>query len=144
MNYIPPLARRGGGRGKSRSRPSFSPVLASVHTQVNYHTIPPTLHIRLPPDSWNLPLASRPLSPQDTSRDLFTTQYSLPSKVDFPGCILTLPTRFRQCPFEPMLPSCAISAHDPREPLVLWAHSLQPCCSRLAHDTRVPHGLRTY
>ena len=77
---------------------------------------------QLPHHPTYTPLASQPLLHQYTSHELFTNQYSLPSNVDFPGCILTLPTRFGLCPFEPSLPSCAISAHDPRAPLGLWAH----------------------
>ena len=49
INYIPPLARRGGGRGKPQGTPSSSPVSASVHTQVNYDSIRRTLHVRRPP-----------------------------------------------------------------------------------------------
>ena len=47
---------------------------------------------------------------------------STSSNVNLPGCILLLPIRFGPCPFETSLPSCAISADDPRAPLDLWTH----------------------
>ena len=64
----------------------------------------------------HLPHTPSRISTRHICHELSTHQYSLPSKVDFPGCSMALPTRFGLCPFEPSLPFCAISAHDP------WHH----------------------
>ena len=76
--------------------------------------------------TFHLPHNPSHISIRHICHELSTHRHSLPSDVDFTGCILTLPTRFGLCPFEPSLPSCVISAHDARHHLASGRTSRNP------------------
>jgi hypothetical protein len=128
INYMSSLARRGGGTeetpGLTFTQPRFSiRTHASQLTPSGVHFMFAGLPIV---ETSHLPHNPSHIIIRHTCHELSTHQYSLPSNVDFPGCILTLPTRFGLCPFEPSLPSCAISAHDPRHHLASGRTSRNP------------------